>query len=146
MEDELQLDVDLSDMSLEDLQEQFVNLGGTLDQDQTVQPETEVPTDTTPPPTERVQQPSTEGQTDEAWKIPERRYDEPGVGGFLKNTAIGLAEYAAPIVGIADTVIDTINFVKAGDQFDIPKIPEYESNATQALRNISGLVIPSLGL
>ena len=95
---------------------------------------------------EQAPQPSTEGQTDEAWKIPERRYDEPGVGNFLKNTAIGVAEDAAPLVGIADTAIDTINFLSAGDTFDIPKIPEYESNTTQALRNISGLVIPSLGL
>ena len=108
-------------------------------------PEIEVSTDAPEQP-DPIPQPSTEGQTDEAWKIPERRYDEPGVGNFLKNTAIGLAENAAPLVGIADTVIDTINFLKAGDNYDIPKIPEYESNTTQALRNISGLIIPSLGL
>ena len=108
-------------------------------------PEIEVATDAPEPP-DPIPQPSTEGQTEEAWKIPERRYDEPGVGNFLKNTAIGLAENAAPLVGIADTVIDTINFLKAGDNYDIPKIPEYESNTTQALRNISGLIIPPMSL
>ena len=114
-------------------------------------PETEVPTDTSPPPTEQVQQPSTEGmeQTDEAWKIPsqESTYDDGfSVGNIAKGTALGMAETAAPLVGISDTIIDTINFLSAGDTFDIPKIPEYESNTTQALRNISGLIIPSLGL
>ena len=60
-----------------------------------------------------------------------------------------MAESAAPLVGISDTVIDAINYAKQSLPFDtpdIPKIPEYESNTTQAIRNISGLVIPSLGL
>ena len=114
----------------------------------TVSPDDRVPTDTSSPQTEQVQQPSTEGQeqTDEAWKIPERDYSDASLGGIARNTAIGLAEDAAPLVGIADTVIDTINFLKAGNNLDIPKVPEYESNTTQALRNISGLIIPSLGL
>ena len=116
-----------------------------------VQPEIEVPTDTSPPQPEQVQQPSTEGQTeqtDEGFKIPSQRstYGDQSVGGVLKGTALGMAETAAPLVGISDTVIDTINFLSAGDKYDIPKIPEYESNTTQALRNISGLIIPSLGL
>jgi len=133
-------EIDLSNFSPEN----FENL--ELD----VQPETEVPTDTTPPPTEQVQEPSTEGQTeqtDEAWKIPRSEdVNDGSLGGILKGTAVGMAETAAPFVGIADTAIDTINLLSAGDTFDIPKVPEYESNATQALRNISGLVIPSLGL
>ena len=119
-----------------------------------VQPETEVPTDTSPPPTEQVQQPSTEGQieqTDEAWKIPRSEdVNDGGVGGILKGTAVGMAETAAPLVGISDTIIDTLNFLVDPEGAipgeGMPKIPEYESNATQALRNISGLVIPSLGL
>ena len=115
-----------------------------------VQPEAlEVPTDTTPSQPAQVQQPSTEGteQTDESLKIPRPEDVNDGtLGGVLKGTAAGLAQDAAPFVGITDTVIDTINFLSAGNKYDIPKIPEYESNTTQALRNISGLVIPSLGL
>ena len=140
-------ETELASVSIEDIDSLINNLEGN-----TVQPEIEVPTDTPQQPVQ-VQQPSTEGQTeqtDEGFKIPERRYDEPGVGGFVKNVGIGLAEDAAPIVGISDTIIDTINFIAdptgSTPELHIPKIPEYESNATQALRNISGLVIPSLGL
>ena len=115
-----------------------------------VQPEAlEVPTDTPPPQPAQVQQPSTEGteQTDEGFKIPRSEdVNDGSLGGILKGTAVGMAETAAPFVGISDTVIDTINFLSAGDKYDIPKVPEYESNTTQALRNISGLIIPSLGL
>jgi hypothetical protein len=137
-------ELDLSNISLDDLQSAIDNLGAD------VPTEIEVPTDTSSPTTtEQVQQPSTEGQeqTDEAWKIPRPEdVNDGSLGGILKGTAAGLAQNAAPLVGIADTAIDTINFLSAGDTFDIPKVPEYESNATQALRNISGLVIPSLGL
>ena len=116
-------------------------------------PDTGESTDTPTPQPEQVQQPSTEGQT-EQFKIPTQAstYDDPSLGGIVKGTALGMAETAAPLVGISDTFIDTANFAKGFfpntlDKLpDIPKIPEYESNTTQALRNISGLVIPSLGL
>ena len=132
MENELELD-------LEQLDKLNIPISAELD----VQPEAEVSTDTPQEP-EQVQQPSTEGEQET--KIPTRTYDDPSLGGILKGTAIGLAEDVAPIVGISDTVIDTINFAVPGNRLDIPKIPEYESNTTQALRNISGLIIPSLGL
>ena len=64
---------------------------------------------------------------------------------ILEGTARGLYENAAPLLGISDTIIDTINLLSAGGP-DIPKLPKYESNSVQALRNISGLIIPSLGL
>ena len=70
----------------------------------------------------------------------------PGVGGFVQDVAEGTYEDLAPYVGLSDTVIDAVNFVTPGNIPDIPKLPEYESNAATALRNISGLVIPSLGL
>ena len=136
MDDELQFDLDSPLTNVE------------LDLNQTAPTDTEASTDTSQQ-SEQVQQPSTEGQeqTDEAWKIPRSEdVNDGSLGGILKGTAVGMAETAAPIVGIADTVIDTINFLKVGNNFDIPKVPEYESNTTQALRNISGLVIPSLGL
>ena len=75
----------------------------------------------------------------------------PGALGYIQDTvegtARGLYENAAPLIGISDTIIDTINLLSAdGGRYDIPKLPKYESDAIQALRNISGLVIPSLGL
>ena len=74
----------------------------------------------------------------------------PGVVGtaqdIIEGTGRGLYQTAAPVVGITDTIIDTLNLLEAGHGTKIPKLPKYESNATQALRNISGLVIPSLGL
>ena len=74
----------------------------------------------------------------------------PGPLGYtqdiLEGTGRNIYESAAPLVGISDTIIDAINFASAGSTFDIPKLPAYESEVYTALRNISGLVIPSLGL
>ena len=128
-------ELDLGAINPEDLQSAIDNLqvDGL--------PEIEVSTDSPEQP-EPAPQPSTEGQDDQL-KIPERRYDESGAGNFVKNVALGTAEDLAPIVGISDTIIDTVNLIPG---VDLPKVPEYESNTTQALRNISGLVIPSLGL
>ena len=145
MENELELDID--SMSIEDLE---AYLG---EDTPAVQLDLEVPTDTPTPQPEQVQQPSTEGQTEE-FKIPSQAstYTDKSLGGFAKGVALGMAETAAPLVGISDTFIDTANFAKGFfpntlDKLpDIQKIPAYESNTTQALRNISGLVIPSLGL
>ena len=74
----------------------------------------------------------------------------PGALGFAQDVLEGTArhayEKAAPMIGLSDTLIDTVNFLKAGDNLDIPKLPQYESDVYTAVRNISGLVIPSLGL
>jgi len=70
----------------------------------------------------------------------------PGIGGFFHDVGENMWQNAAPVVGLSDTLIDFVNFASAGDQFDIPKLPSYENKASQAIRNISGLVIPSLGL
>ena len=56
----------------------------------------------------------------------------------------------APSQGVVDTITDTFNFFthSARKGFNIPAVPKvgaYESNVAQALRNISGLVIPSMG-
>jgi len=134
---------------LENLELDMSEIQTGLDSMNSVLNDSEASTEAATPQPSQVQQPSTEGQeqTDEAWKIPRSEdVNDGSLGGILKGTAVGMAETAAPIVGIADTAIDTINFLSAGDTFDIPKVPEYESNTTQALRNISGLVIPSLGL
>jgi len=119
--------------------------------------EPEASTDTSLPQSNQTQEPSTEGQeqTNEPGKIPtaesfhnDQLFTNPLESGkkILQGTAVGTLEDLAPLVGISDTIIDTINLAVPGDSLDIPKIPEYENNAVQALRNISGLVIPSLGL
>ena len=89
-------------------------------------------------------------------KVYQDRLDEgrsarrPGVIGtaqdLIEGTGRNLYGNAAPVLGIADTVIDTLNLFEAGHGVEIPKAPKYESDTTQALRNISGLVIPSLFL
>ena len=103
------------------------------------------------------EQPSTEGTTED--KFPDIKPGEvipgtwglrkprPGVKGFFHDAFERQWKTAAPIVGVADTLIDAINFASAdGGKYDIPKLPSYEDKASQAIRNISGLVIPSLGL
>ena len=74
------------------------------------------------------------------------RKPRPGIGGFFQDFGQDLYRNMAPVVGISDTIIDTINLASAGDRYNIPKLPRYESNTVQAIRNVSGLIIPSLGL
>ncbi len=50
---------------------------------------------------------------------------------------------AAPVVGVADFGADLLNLVPG---VEIPKVPEFESEITQAVRNISSIVIPTIGL
>ena len=130
--------LDIESMSLEEIEAELGGLSNKLESGPGV------PTDT---PTEPdTQQPSTEGN----FVNRPQQEPSPGLGGFVKDTIEGTAknmyEGAAPIVGLSDTVIDAINFASAGDTFDIPKLPEYESKMHTAVRNISGLIIPSLGL
>ncbi len=139
MNDELQLDLDLDDSLLQD---QTVQTGSELFTNSSQQPDQE--------------QASTEATGVRSMEqVYQDRIEEgrdprrPGVVGtaqdILEGTGRNLYENAAPIVGIADTLIDTVNLLSAGGP-DIPKLPKYESKAVQAIRNISGLVIPSLGL
>ena len=103
-----------------------------------------------------TKQPSTEGirsmeQVYEDRKDAGQPVRRPGAVGLVQDLAEGtgrnLYENIAPVVGVADTLIDVINLASAdGGRYDIPKLPKYESETTQALRNISGLIIPSLGL
>ena len=118
-----------------------------------------VPTDTEEKPDQI--QPSTEEQPSEGIRSMKQVYEDrkeagqpvrrPGALGvaqdIVEGTGRNLYENAAPVVGIADTLIDVINLASAdGGKYDIPKLPKYEEETTQALRNISGLIIPSLGL
>ena len=128
----------------------------------TLDSEQEVSTDT--PQESEIQPSSTEGENTGGIRGMEQVYadraeagqpvNRPGVTGFVQDTLEGTArnmyENAAPLVGITDTFIDTLNWLVdpedaiPGD--GLPKLPAYESNVYTALRNISGLVVPSLGL
>ena len=145
---------DLESMSLEDLQGELNRLqgNGSIDQgsstDIPVESNDSLPTSTEVQNIEEETKPTGIRSMEQVY---EDRGARPGVMGFLQDTAEGTArnmyETAAPIVGLSDTVIDTINFLSAdGGKYDIPKLPAYESNVTSAVRNISGLIIPSLGL
>ena len=87
-------------------------------------------------------------------EIDEKKEKLSTPGGFiketLKDTGKGLVkdvERASAVgVGLLDTMTDFINFASAGDRYDIPKVPEYEDKATEALRDISGLILPTLGI
>ena len=76
-------------------------------------------------------------------------------GHFIHGAGKGPVEYyttdfkesiSAPGQGLIDTGTDAINLATPRGIPDIPKVKTYENNAAQVLRNISGLVIPSLGL
>ena len=57
---------------------------------------------------------------------------------------------SAPAQGVVDTMTDAWNFATSalpyGNKLNIEKTKKYESDVANAVRNISGLVIPSLGL
>ena len=134
-----------------------INYSDPIDQeDETLenQPEPDTSTDDITPSGD-YSEPSTEGirSMDQVYqdRIDEGRDPRrPGVIGtaqdILEGTGRNLYENAAPVVGIADTLIDTLNLFEVGHSAKIPKLPKYENDTVQALRNISGLVIPSLGL
>ncbi len=144
---ENELEIDIEGMDIDQLKEYL----GT-DIEEYVPPEIEVSTDTTEQP-EQVQPPSTEGSQNQGY-IPigeEGFVPRPGVTGAVQDiaqsTVVGLPknlyEGAAPAIGVIDTAIDTFNLLTG---FKVPKLPEYEDNMATAVRNISGLVLPSLGL
>ena len=151
---------DFSNISQDDIESTLSDMGITID----VQPEPEVSTDTpitdtpitdTPIQPEQVQEPSTEGirSMEQVYqdRIAEGRDPgRPGIIGTAQDIAEGTARSAyqglAPVLGVGDTIIDALNLLELGHSVKIPKAPKYESNTTQALRNISGLIIPSLGL
>ena len=144
--------LDLDSMSLEELEALASERGINLDTD----PVNIESTDTINT-TGQTQELSTEGLTNkQIWEQTEpgeiipntlgMRKPRPGISGFAQDVGQGLWENAAPAVGLLDTVTDAVNFATPVHIPDIPKLPKYERNTTQAIRNISGLVIPSLGL
>ena len=136
MDEELNLELPSSD-EVEDL---LNEANASLSQDEGT------PTDV-PVESKQTQQPSTEGQPNTfGYELPEN----PGVQGFVQqqveNIPSDLAKSVAPVLGVVDTITDALNLASPNGIPDIPKIPEYEDKTAQAVRNISGLVLPSLGL
>jgi len=73
-------------------------------------------------------------------------YDKEGPINFYKPGGSFQKVTSAPATGVLDTATDLVNLATPKGIPDIPKVPEYEETSIQALRSISGLVIPSLGL
>ena len=139
MEDETNLD----SLSLEELEAEVNQLELELgDQG----PSTDVPVES-----ETTEEPSTEGRQEYIAPGEEGFVPRPGALGAVQDIAEGtirglpqnLYEGVAPAVGLIDTATDAYNMATG---FNVPKLPEYEDKVSQAVRNISGLVIPSLGL
>ena len=99
-----------------------------------------------------TEQPQTVPQTEQTNPFevdnPEGTLVGPDASTPAARTAYELT--SAPAQGVVDTITDAINFgtktLLHGQELNIPKVKPYESNVAQGLRNISGLVIPSLGL
>jgi len=141
MEDDLLKDLDLDLDQVEEIGSQiFTN-------NSPPEPETQ-PTSTE---VQQQQQPSTEGQQGYIAPGEEGFVPRPGALGFAQDVAEGtvrglpknLYEGVAPAVGVIDTLTDAYNMATG---FNVPKLPEYEDKMSTAVRNISGLVLPSLGL
>ena len=73
-------------------------------------------------------------------------YDSKGPVNFYKPGGDFQKVTSAPALGLLDTATDAVNLISPKGIPDIPKVPEYEEKQVEALRDISGLVIPSLAL
>ena len=72
-------------------------------------------------------------------------YDDKGPINFYKPGGSFQKVTSAPAIGVLDTLTDGVNLLSPNGIPDIPKIPEYEEKQVEAIRKISGLIIPSLG-
>tara|TARA_R100000781_G_scaffold99955_1_gene63514 strand:+ start:1222 stop:5313 length:4092 start_codon:yes stop_codon:yes gene_type:complete len=72
-------------------------------------------------------------------------YDEKGPVNFYKPGGAFQKVTSAPALGTLDTFTDGINMITPKGIPDIPYIQPYEEKQIDALRKISGLIIPSLG-
>ena len=70
-------------------------------------------------------------------KQPEEKEEEQSAIEFAGELA------AAPVVGVADFAADLMNLVPG---VEVPKVPEFESEVTQTVRNLSSIIIPTIGL
>ncbi len=106
---------------------------------QATQPEAKAPAAVQP-----TQQPQTTKET------PQEKEDFYGVDTSFQDDGIdpSVAQVAAegvlsPFVGATDFVVDAINLIP---NVDLPKIPKFENDVTQSVRELSSIVLPTIGL
>ena len=97
---------------------------------------------------EQTTEPSTEASKDKNPTFAESYNEQSGdfdVSNPVKALENAPNYPAAMGHGFVNAGIDIVNLA-IPDKYDIPRLPEYESKVGQALSDISGIVIPSLGL
>ena len=82
-------------------------------------------------------------------ETPEKKQDFYGVDTSFQDDDIdpSVAQVAAegvlsPFVGATDFVVDAINLIP---NVDLPKIPKFENDVTQSVRELSSIVLPTIG-
>lgn len=105
------------------------------------QPETEQPAEQEKPQAAQPQpqqpkEPQGEQPKDQTFPW-EEGYD---AGDFARNTAEGAASIP---VGVVDFAVDLVNHIPG---VNLPKLPQFKSEFTQSLRNISAIVVPTIVL
>ena len=97
---------------------------------------------------EQTTEPSTEASKDKNPTFAESYNEQSGdfdVSNPVKALENAPNYPAAMGHGVVNAGIDIVNLA-IPDKYDIPRLPEYESKVGQALSDISGIVIPSIGL
>ena len=131
-----EVNADLNGLQLDPmLQVQRDQFLAEQDAEQTEVEEESTPTGAQAPP-QPTQAASTEGAEDQKWPW-EEGYD---VGDYVRNTAENA--FAAQ-TGMLDFGVDVINKL-SGQNFN--KLPEFQAQHSQALREISSVVLPTIGL
>jgi hypothetical protein len=131
-----EVNADLNGLQLDPmLQVQRDQFLAEQDAEQTEVEEESAPTGAQAPP-QPTQAASTEGAEDQKWPW-EEGYD---VGDYVRNTAENA--FAAQ-TGMLDFGVDVINKL-SGQNFN--KLPEFQAQHSQALREISSVVLPTIGL
>ena len=131
-----EVNADLNGLQLDPmLQVQRDQFLAEQDAEQTEVEEESTPTGAQAPP-QPTQATSTEGAEDQKWPW-EEGYD---VGDYVRNTAENA--FAAQ-TGMLDFGVDVINKL-SGQNFN--KLPEFQAQHSQALREISSVVLPTIGL
>lgn len=108
-------------------------------QPETKQPEQQEKPQAAQPQPQQPQQPKApQGEQPKDQTFPwEEGYD---AGDFARNTAEGAASIP---VGVVDFAVDLVNHIPG---VNIPKLPQFKSEFTQSLRNISAIVVPTIVL
>ena len=83
-----------------------------------------------------------------------RRQMSSGTGGeltgFVVDPKLSAEIFTAIPAGMADAVVDTVNFLVDPEGAlpgpGLPKIPKYESEVVQSVRELSSIVIPNVGI